>query len=554
MEAHREAGPALDGELGPDEAKALLNRWGREGFFRAKGWGDRITVTSVRPLPFYVLTLETQYERRGVETRREPWGGGAADSVEPPPGVWEVAAPAPDDFETGRSEITPIPHTDTVVECEGCGGLGRLDCPACGGTGRRGGGGCPGCGSRGWVEHGACSGTGRFREYRAVVSHFTCGTAEERLFSHPLPEGLLKKAGRETLIDYRRTGGGFAPPDAHPEMGPGLEGLWESSVPKDPASTRILFQRYRVERVKGWEVAYEAPAGRTAVRPGRLWIIGDGQVVADRPLRAWGRLLAVGVPAAALTGWVVFALASSLIRSRAGGAGRVTRIVVRPPAAGRVTVTAMGGGQGTARARAAPAAPGVAGSGREGGAEGGTDRETGRDGERSRNGSRPPAPRPGGGGAAPDGAGGTGDGGSEDADAKAEPEEDAPDGYEVIAGIYSDANDAAEAVDRIEDTAYEPTVKITYGPGETLRVVSVQGFESREEAEEAARELREKGVSTQTRIVPIYETPAPPATAPVNEGPAADGEPTDPGDGTAEAPAEDASPAPADSPGGEQEP
>ena len=87
MEVHQEAvRPSFDEECGPEEIKALLNRWGRERFFRVRNWGDRVTITSVRPLPSFVLTLETQYEHRTIETRKEPWGGGPAVSRETPPG------------------------------------------------------------------------------------------------------------------------------------------------------------------------------------------------------------------------------------------------------------------------------------------------------------------------------------------------------------------------------------------------------------------------------------------------------------------------------------
>jgi hypothetical protein len=490
---------ARDGGIDAEEVKALVNRWGREGFFRVKGWGDALTILSTRPLPFYVLSLETQYEHRASTVRTAPDEGGPVDYEGPPPDLWEVELDAPTAFESKRVEGIRIPHTESVVDCEPCRGRGRVDCLSCGGSGRALRGvkterNCPQCAGRGWIAHAECGGRGRLRRSRVLISEFTHKHLEEKMFTVPLPQKLMDEAGREIVSDQLRKGGGFVSPDAHPELEPAFEDLWRQSAPTDGGATRILFQRFRIERIKGHEVVYRRPA---SINPQKFWIVGDQKrVYGLQAPRAWGRMLFVGIPAAAVSALLLVTLVSAVIaqwpRGLAGGPDsasassssgsddRVRPVVMKvtpQDAKGKSDAPSSGVAVTEEGASGSDESPSSA-SARSNGEDAGSELD------------------------------GTGSGSNDSREPDEEPLEESLTGmYDVLVGVFSDAEEAQEAANIAEEAAYPPTTTATRDS--SLYIVSIKGFWSRDEAERARQELRERGITSQVRAASASEPTAP---------------------------------------------
>jgi hypothetical protein len=494
MEKDREGEWTRAESIDENEIKAFLNRWGKEGFFRAKGWGDKIRVVAVRPLPYYLLYLETQYEHRTTDVRKVPYEGKPLDPLEPSPDLWEVEVPAPVTFDSKRVENIEIPHTESTVRCEGCKGTGRVDCPNCKGLG------CATCQSQGWLDHTDCDGKGYFRQFRTITSEFTCSAVNDRLVSAALPEKLVREAGTEVLSDRWRKGGGFLPDDLSSEMMPCLEDLWKQSLPKDSSSTRILFQRYRIERLKGYEVLYQMP---DSTAPRKLWIVGDKKrVYAPKAPLAWERVLGVAVPSAAVLLVLITSISPFFGGSRRGGIQAASVIEsegysgadrsrdLLPPANGKTS------GNGT-KIIALPMASGQIAANSKNQATQKSSDTTSEGGDDT-----------------PD---------TEDVSDESETSDSAPNDedsnpfalntYDVLAGIYSDPADAQEVADQLESAAYDPEVTATQGTGTSLNMVFIKGFLSRETAEATVQDLKDKGISTQARVVPIPITSSVTASA-----------------------------------------
>lgn len=502
MEKDREGEWTRAESIDENEIKAFLNRWGNEGFFRAKGWGDKIRVVSVRPLPYYLLNLETQYEHRTTNIRRVPYEGGPLDSLESSPGLWEVEVPAPVTFDTKRVENIEIPHTESTVRCEGCKGTGRVDCPNCRGMG------CAACQSQGWLEHTDCAGKGYFRQFRTITSEFSSSAVNDRLLSASLPEKLIREAGTEILSDRWRKGGGFLSDDLSSEMMPCLEDLWKQSLPKDPSSTRILFQRYRIERLKGYEVLYQLP---DSVATRKLWIVGDRQrVCAPKAPLAWERVVGVAVPSAA----VLLVLITSIFSFFGGSRGARVQ-------AASVIASGVPSGTSDRRRDLLPPAnrkPSFNGtkiiaipiaSGQSRLSPNFQETQTSPDATLDEGDDTPDTEE------APDE--------TETTDSISSDEDSNPfalNTYDVLAGIYSDPTEAQEVEDQLEAAAYDSEVTATQSAGTPLNMVFIKGFLSRETAEATVQDLKDRGISTQARVVPIPITPSVTAPTPT-PGPSA---------------------------------
>src|SRR5262245_54816387 len=103
-------------ELGEEQARELINRWGAAGFLRLRNMGDKIFIDKITPGTAFTIRLQTHYEQRRVQGAAEPYRGGMVDDRGRPPDPWDVNVRQPASFEE-RTEIVPIPHTERVQMC-----------------------------------------------------------------------------------------------------------------------------------------------------------------------------------------------------------------------------------------------------------------------------------------------------------------------------------------------------------------------------------------------------------------------------------------------------
>jgi hypothetical protein len=293
-------------------------------------------------------------------------------------------------------------------------------------------------------------------------------------------------------------------------MEPELESLWQQSVPEDPASTRILFQRYRVERVKGFEVVYET--GNSARK---LWVLGDARrVYAPKAPLAWGRLLGVSVPAVAVAVPALVLLVGFLF-SWVGGSRSPQQLASVAPVPSprksnvRKNLPRVVIAKTPPQQYRMPITSGVAAAGVDNERD-----ETEYNDTPATSVTEVPtdvavADEP----ATPDNL-------LEDA-TDLEDDTLALNTYDVLAGIYSNATDAQQVADELEDAAYDPTVTTTQGAGDFLRMVFIKGFWTKDDANKAVQDLKDRGIAPDAKVIPVpFDVPAPafppPATAASN--------------------------------------
>lgn len=132
---------------------------------------------SLSPSLAYHYQLRTLTEGRESYTVEIPWKDSEkkiddASNTSPPP-IWEIVVhpPTSADLFTPGSKKVNVPHTNSLLVCPKCGGVGRLLCHSCSGKGRRS---CFTCSGKGklWgndrsdtssisITCRTCSGTGR---------------------------------------------------------------------------------------------------------------------------------------------------------------------------------------------------------------------------------------------------------------------------------------------------------------------------------------------------------------------------------------------------------
>src|SRR5581483_4535120 len=91
--------------LAEEEARAVINRWNDQGYFRIKNLGDKIFIDEIVPRYAYNLRLKTFYEERTVQQVTVAFPGGQVDDSGTPPGPWEVEVRRPRDFEERTDHI-----------------------------------------------------------------------------------------------------------------------------------------------------------------------------------------------------------------------------------------------------------------------------------------------------------------------------------------------------------------------------------------------------------------------------------------------------------------
>jgi hypothetical protein len=327
--------------LSTETVRLAVNRWSQAGFFRVPNMGDRLNVHEVVPRAAHTVRLWSEYEERTVSRTSRPYHGGPVDDRGTPPDPWDLPVRRPTEFED-RTEKLPVPHTEQVETCRGCGGIGQVNCVPCQGWGQvncpfcqgRGyreriqtrtepvpGGGiqtltetvrdpctcmggkvsCNACAGRGKVQCGPCAGSGEVLNFDELTVRFHVDEHSEVLTATDVPRDLLQKAsGTVRVVEDGARIETF--PGVLPEVDEAARTLLHrSQAPRGEA--RLLFQRLRVEEMGVQQVMYTCGGG--AVR--RLWIYGDeGRVHA--PGAPWSRLrvgAVVGVALAAVAAVVV---------------------------------------------------------------------------------------------------------------------------------------------------------------------------------------------------------------------------------------------------------
>jgi len=126
-----------------------------------KNFGEEIDITKVQYSPSVILEVQTQYEKRNVETRTESYRGSgfpppeykSTRDVEP----WEFSLSQPSSFSTETNNY-PVKGSETMITCADCDGVGKNTCDVCRGAGQET---CPSCGGKGTSKCGTCRGTGK---------------------------------------------------------------------------------------------------------------------------------------------------------------------------------------------------------------------------------------------------------------------------------------------------------------------------------------------------------------------------------------------------------
>ena len=328
-----------------EEVRRIVNRWSGERFYRVKGLGDKIQVDDVVPCFSYALRLVTQYEDRFVRRASEAYHGGMVDDLGVPPYPWDIPMDRPTDFEERTVEI-PVPCTDRVETCPGCGGdgnvtcvhchgWGKVDCSWCQGRGYRestqwrtetdaqgnttsrsetvresctcfmGKVTCTSCGGHGKVTCSGCGGSGKVKTFDLLTVKFHHTSLTDVWDTTDVPDQMIGKVAGDTVVD-ERTARIDRCPEVTPEVNQLADALLQQSHSVAEGASLILFQHLSIERVRVHEIAYryfDSPVKR-------LWIYGDeDRVHAPGAPTAWKRLAAMATGALAVVAALISAIA-----------------------------------------------------------------------------------------------------------------------------------------------------------------------------------------------------------------------------------------------------
>lgn len=117
-----------------DAIRRLLNRWSRAGFFRRPAAGQLVQPEQIVSYNVYFYELQTLFERRSPEQRRErPQKADERSSVLPLPAIWDVAVPEMGPFNEVKPRDLQIPNSIRVFTCPECSGAATIVCKMCNG-------------------------------------------------------------------------------------------------------------------------------------------------------------------------------------------------------------------------------------------------------------------------------------------------------------------------------------------------------------------------------------------------------------------------------------
>jgi hypothetical protein len=142
-------------------------------------------ITKVDSYASFHSEVVSYVEARKVAPASIPYDNTAVDGPQNgmPPGMWEMLATIPAPFTESTIDIR-VPHTETVLKCQPCGGDGRTQCTQCNGQRQVNCSSCGGRGTRtasqqqggGQITCNSCNGSGKTRCGRCnATGQITCG-------------------------------------------------------------------------------------------------------------------------------------------------------------------------------------------------------------------------------------------------------------------------------------------------------------------------------------------------------------------------------------------
>lgn len=123
--------------LSVENAHVLLIRYADSRCIYNKDAARDMRITSMEYQPRYKYTLESFTESREIAWCHEPYSGEPLDeftSAQSIPAPWSIEIQSPKTFQTQTSSEI-VPHTDVVMTCHACGGVGSKRCNACSAVG-----------------------------------------------------------------------------------------------------------------------------------------------------------------------------------------------------------------------------------------------------------------------------------------------------------------------------------------------------------------------------------------------------------------------------------
>ncbi|XP_055935191.1 protein SSUH2 homolog [Argiope bruennichi] len=123
--------------LSKSEVRSIMIRYADSKCAFDKNAPRDMDIINIDYRPGYKYTLESFTEMRQVSWSFEPYTGGPLDEVnesDPPPEPWDIECPLPKPFQV-HSMTIDIPHTDVLMTCHVCGGIGSKRCTACSAAG-----------------------------------------------------------------------------------------------------------------------------------------------------------------------------------------------------------------------------------------------------------------------------------------------------------------------------------------------------------------------------------------------------------------------------------
>lgn len=125
--------------------------------------GDKVEILSVMEKPSYLITFQTQYERRELEDKIRPYKGESIPqksiTQKSDIDIWSINIPPVDDFTDAEKECI-VNDSQEILKCEQCHSQGEITCQSCNGSGIKT---CLFCSGRGEVKCSSCGGSGEHK-------------------------------------------------------------------------------------------------------------------------------------------------------------------------------------------------------------------------------------------------------------------------------------------------------------------------------------------------------------------------------------------------------
>ena len=152
-------------DLTLDAAREALELHVRTTKWLRRDLAKTLPIDSFERSGSFHVVFRSFTEARDTGPTHVPYRGGVVDGPENgrPPAPWDMRVDAPGIF-INQDHYEPVPHTDSVKTCHGCGGMGNIVCGNCGGDGR--------------VRCSSCGGDGRVSKTRTLTRTNSQGQTE----------------------------------------------------------------------------------------------------------------------------------------------------------------------------------------------------------------------------------------------------------------------------------------------------------------------------------------------------------------------------------------